>query len=645
MLQFFRNFFSSKIGVVVTLSLVVLMGLAFASGDIASSGAFGGVAGGDRVASVGSDRIGTAELERAATRAVEQLRQENPKLTMKDFLDQGGLDKVLGQMIDLAALRNFGESHGIHISDRLIDSEIAKINDVKGLDGKFSDQAYRAFLAKAGLTDDQLRKQIAASLMARQLLTGADLGAAVPAELTRRYAGIITESRSGQIAMLPSAAFAPKTPPSDAELGAWYKANAADYTRPERRTIRYASFTDAVRKNAPVPTDAEVAARYNASKDQYAASEVRKLSQLILPTEAAAQAVAAEIAAGKTMEASAQAKGLSVAVLDKQTRQSLSGQTSSAVADAAFTAAKGKLVGPLKGPLGWILLRVDGVEGTAGKTLDQARGEIVTALTAEKRRAALTDFSARIEEEFDNGATLTDVAKELGVTLTETAPLTADGQIYGQAGQTAPNLLVPVITTAFSMEEEKKPQLAEVEPGKTFVIYDAGSIQLAAAPPLAEIKAQVQTDFQMAKGAELARQAAKKVEAAVNKGGDMQAAVFALGMALPPVDKLDLPRMQVQAMGEKAPPPVAMLFSIAKGSVKLMAAPQHRGWYVVKAVSVTPGQIAANDPRLGQVRDQFVKITGQEYYEQMIAAMRKDVGAKRNETAIKAVQTRLKGGN
>lgn len=645
MLQFFRNFFSSKIGVAITLSLVVLMGLAFASGDIASSGAFGGVAGGDRVASVGRDRIGTAELERAASRAVEQLRQDNPKLTMKDFLAQGGLDKVLGQLIDLSALRNFGESNGIHIGDRLIDSEIAKINDVKGLDGKFSDQAYRAFLAKAGLTDEQLRNQIAASLMARQLLTSADMGAAVPAELTTRYAGIITESRTGQIAMLPSAAFAPKTPPSEAELGAWYKANAADYTRPERRVIRYASFTDAAIKTVAAPTDAEVAARYNASKDKYAASETRKLSQLILPTEAAARAVAAEIAGGKTMEASASAKGLSVAVLDKQSRESLSGQSSSAVAEAAFSAPKGKLIGPLKGPLGWILLRVDAVEGKAGKSLEQAKGEIVTALTAEERRAALTDFSAKIEDEFDNGATLTDVAKELGLTLSETPPLTADGQIYGQAGQTAPPVLARVIGTAFSMENEKQPQLAEVEAGKTFVIYDAGSIQPAAAPPLAEIKAQVQTDYQLAKGAQVAREAAKKVEAAVKKGGDMQAAIAALGVPLPPVDKLDLPRMQVQAMGEKAPPPVAMLFSIAKGSVKLMAAPQHRGWYVVKAMTVTPGQIAANDPRLGQVRDQFVKITGQEYYEQMIAAMRKDVGAKRNEAAIKAVQTRLKGGN
>lgn len=645
MLQFFRNFFSSKVGVVITLSFVGLMALAFAGGDIASSGAFGGVAGGDRIATVGNDRVSTSELERAATRSVEQLRQEDPTLNMKSFLAQGGLDRVIGQLVDLTALRNFGEKYGIHIGDRLIDSEVAKFAEVKGLDGKFNDQAYRGFLNQRGLTDEQFRSQVAATLMARQLLTSADMGISVPTGLSQRYAGIVTERRVGQIAMLPSAAFAPRTAPNDAELGAWYRANQADYQRPERRVLRYASFTDAVIKGLAAPTDAEVAARYNANKAQYAASEGRKFSQLILPTEAAAKAVAGEIAAGKSMEQAAQPKGLSVAVLDKQTPASLSGQASAAIADAAFKASKGAVVGPLKGPIGWVLLRVDAIEGKAGKSLDQARPEIVAALTTEKRRAALTDYSARIEEEFDNGATLADVAKELGLTLSDTPPLTADGQVFGQPGTTAPALLARVIPTAFAMEGEGQPQLAVVEPGKTFLIYDAAAIQPAAAPPLAEIKAQVLTDFQLAKGAEAAHAAAKKVEAAMRKGADMNAAVAALGMALPPVDKLDLGRQQVQAMADKAPPPVSMLFAIAKGSVKLMAAPQHRGWYVVKAVDVIPGQIAANDPRLGEVKQQFVRVLSQEYYEQLIAAMRKDVGVKRNETAIKAVETRLKGGN
>lgn len=645
MLQFFRNFFQSKLGVIVTLSFVGLMALAFAGGDIASSGAFGGVAGGDRVAKVGSDRVDTSELERAATRMVEQLRQEDPKLTMKDFLSRGGLDRVLGQLVDLAALRNFGENHGIFIGDRLIDSEIAKIPDVKGLDGKFNDQAYRGFLAQRGLSDTQFRDQIAASLMARQLLTSAELGVAVPTGLSQRYAGIVLERRSGQIALLPSTAFAPKAAPSDADLAAWYKANQASYERPERRVIRYATFTDAVIKGLAAPTEAEIAARYNANKAQYAASEARKFSQLILPTEAAAKVVAAEVAGGKTLEASAGAKGLSVATLDQQSREQLSGLTSAAIADAAFKAGKGALVGPLKAPLGWVVLRVDAIEGKAGKSLDLARAEIVTALATEKRRAALTDYSARIEDEFDNGATLADVTKELGLTLTETAPLTADGQVFGKPGETAPPVLARVVQTAFTMESEGQPQLAEVEAGKTFVVFDVGQIMAPAAPPLAEIKAQVQTDYMLAKGAEGAREAAKKIEAALKKGSDMQAAVAALGLALPAVEKIDLPRQEVQAMGERAPPPVAMMFAVPKGAIKLMAAPQRRGWYVVKVTDVIPGQIAPNDPRIAEVKGSFTGILGQEYYQQLIAAMRKDVGVKRNDKAIKAVETRLRGGN
>lgn len=645
MLQFFRNFFQSKVGVIITLSFVGLMALAFAGGDIASSGAFGGVAGGDRVATVGSDRVDTAELERAATRMADQLRQEDPTMTMKGFLARGGLDRVLGQLVDLAALRNFGENHGIFIGSRLIDSEIAKIPDVKGLDGNFNDQAYRGFLAQRGLSDAQLREQIAGTMMARQLLTSAELGVAVPTGLSQRYAGIVLERRTGQIAMLPSTLFAPKALPGDAELGAWYKANQADYQRPERRVLRYASFTDAVIKGLAAPTEAEVAARYNTNKAQYAASETRRFSQLILPTEAAAKAVAAEIGGGKTMEASAGTKGLSVAALNQQSREQLSGLSSAAIADAAFKATKGTMVGPLKAPLGWVLLRVDGIEGKASKTLDQARDEIVTALTAEKRRAALTDYSARIEDEFDNGATLADVAKELGLTLSDTAPLTADGQVFGKPGEMAPAVLARVVKTAFSMEGEGQPQLAEVEPGKTFVVFDAAQIMAAAAPPLAEIKAQLQTDYQLAKGAEGARAAARKIEAAMRKGSDLGAAVAALGLSLPPIEKVDLPRQQVQAMGEKAPPPVSMMFAVPKGAVKLMAAPQRRGWFVVKVIDVIPGQIAANDPRIAEVKGSFVSILGQEYYQQMIAAMRKDVGVKRNDTAIKAVETRLRGGN
>lgn len=643
MLQFFRNFFGSKIGVAVTLGFVVLIGLAFAGGDVASNAGFGGVAGGDRVASVGKARINTSDLERAAANSVEQLRAENPKLTMKSFIAQGGLEQLLDNLIDLSAVRVFAEKHGVFIGDRLIDSEIAKIPAVQGVDGKYSEAAYQTFLSQKRITDEQLRRQVTEAMMARQMLSSAEIGVAAPVESVRRYAAVLAERRVGAIALLPSSAFAPKTPPSDAEIAAWYTAHRSDYVLPERRVVRFATFSDAVVKNVPPPTDAEIAARYEANKAQYAASESRKITQLVLPTDAAAKAVMAELAGGKALEGVASAKGLAAGSLGSVTKQALSAQTSQAVADAAFAAAKGKLVGPLKAPLGWLVLRIDTIEGKPERSLEQVRGELSQQIAVQKRRTAITDFSARIEDEFDNGAALSDVAKELGLTLSATPPLLADGSVFGAQGQKVPPQLAKVVTAAFAMEGEKQPQLAEVEPGKTFMIFDVGALAPSAAPPLAQIKQAVAIDVQLSKGAAAAKAAAQKVENAARKGTELGAAAAGLGLALPPVQKVDMPRMQLQAMGQNVPMPLAVLFSMAKGTVKLVGAPRNQGWFVIQLKDAIPGQVAANDPRLGEFSKSIAQLQASEYAEQLRSAMRAEVGVKRNETAIKAVRNQLQG--
>lgn len=645
MLQIFRNFFGSKLGVAVTLGFLGLISLAFLGGDVASGIGFGGSGGGSRLASVGSARVDPAELQSAAKRQVERLREQYPTIDMRSFIAQGGLDQILDGLIDLAAVGEFGKRSGIYIGDRLIDSEIAKIPRVQGPDGKFSEASYQLFLRQEGLSDRQLRERISGMLMERQLMSSAQFGIGVPSSVAQRYAGVVTERRTGTIIMLPSAAFAPAAAPTDAEVQNWYATHKANYTLPERRVVRYATFDSGIVKSVPAPTEAEIAARYAANKAQYAASESRKVTQLVVPSEAAAKALAADVAGGKTLEAAAGAKGLTPGSLGTVAKGALSNQTSSAAAEAVFAAPRGKVIGPVKAPLGWLLLRVDAVEGKAGKTLDQARAELAAQIATEKQRAALTDFSARIEDEFNNGATFADVAKELNLTIAATAPLTADGSVYGQAGQKAPAILTKVLPTAFLMEGEGQPQLAETEAGKSFIIFDVSTIEPSAPPPMAAIRAQVATDVQLAKGAKAAKLAAEKVQTLIAKGAQPAVAVQQLGVALPPVDRIDLSRQQVQMMAQNTPPPVLLLFSIAKGKTHLMAAPRDRGWFVVTAATVTPGLIAANDPRLGQFGKTIAQTFGTEYGDQLRGAMKQDVGVKRNETAIKAVRTQLGGGN
>jgi peptidyl-prolyl cis-trans isomerase D len=645
MLETFRSFFRSKTGAFISLLVLGLIALAFASADVSNSGGFGGVAGGDRVATVGKERIDTAALNQAATSALENVKQQNPTMSMQAFLAAGGLDKVLDDLISRTAIAAFGRASGIVASDRLVDSEIAKIPAFRGPDGQFSETAFRQAIAQRGLSEKLVRDDLAQGLIARQVLLPAGIGASMPRELGMRYAALLREQRKGAIALLPSAAFAPTAAPSDAVLQKYYTDHRAKFIRPERRVIRYATFGEEAVKAVPPPTEAEIAARYKAQAALYAPLESRRLTQLIVPTEAAAKAVAAEVAAGKSLEAAASTKGLSAAAIGPVAKAAFAGQSSQAVADAAFAAARGALAAPARSGLGWHLLRVDAVEQRAGKTIDQARSELTAQLTEVKRRAALSDLSAKIEDAFDSGSNLADEAKGLGLTLAQTPALTADGAVYANPAERAPPVLARVLQTAFAMERENEPQLAEVDPGKVFVIYDVTDIAASAPAPLAEIKADVTDVWKLAQGYAAAKAAAETVRAAVSKGTPLPAAMASLKRPLPPVQSVDLGRQDLARMGQQPPPALVLLFSMAKKTVKILPAPGDRGLFVVALADIVPAAIDANDPMVAAAQAELGKIAGNEYADQLRRAVAAEVGVTRNAAAIRAVRNQLTGGN
>ena len=644
MLTFFRSFFNSRFGVLITLVFVGLIGIAFALGDVAGT-SFGGFSSGSKVASVGREKISATDLDTQFRGILARLRQRNPQLSIKEFLAQDGLNEVLTYAMDGKAVMQWGEKYGLYVGDRLVDSEIAKDPNLQTPDGKVDNALYRQQLASQGTTDGVFRGEQTQVLMAKLLLTSNSLGLKSPRKVTSRYVAVLTEHRRGAIVTLPPAAFAPTTAPSDAEVTAWYNDHKADYILPERRTIRYLTFTDAAVKDAAAPNDAEIAARYNANKAKYAAADKRKLSQMVLPTEAAARQVLAEVAAGKTLEVAAQTKGLAVAQLGSLTRDAYAGQSSADAANAVFAAPAAKVVGPFKGPLGWLLVRVEAREATPGKTLEQAKPELLKDLTEEKRKIEIASFGEKIEEELDNGATLGDLAKELGLTVSETPPLTANGMIFGQDGIAAPAELARVVPAAFQMDGTGQPQLAEVEAGKTFAIYDVGTIAPAAPPLLATIRARVTEDARIAKGEAAAKAAAEKVQAQIQKGVPVDVAVASLGVALPPVDYVDMDREEVQKKGKNAARPLLMIFAMAKGKVRLMQGGRNHGWYVVTVTEVIPGKVDDKNPQFDGFNKELARQQGEELGDQLRGGFRSELGSTRNEDNIRKLQTQLSGSN
>ena len=642
MIGFFRSMFQSRIGLIVTLGFVALIALAFASSDITGTG-FGGVAGGDRVATVGEDTIGTAELNQAMSNAFNRSREEDPTLTMQRFLAQGALDDVLDSMIDRTALAEFGRAHGLVASDALVGSEIVKIPAFQGPDGKFSESAYRQGLAQQRLDDKAVREDLAQGLVAKQVLVPAAFGASAPIALALRYAQLSRERRTGEIVLIPSASFVPTAPPSEAALAAFYKANRAAYTLPERRTLRFATFGEEAIKNRRGPTEAEIARAYETDRAKYAASETRTVTQVIVPTEAAAKALGAEVRSGKALDAAARAKGL-LPSQAAMTRSQLAAQSSAAVAAAVFAADKGVLVPPAKGALGWHVARVDAITTKAAQSLAEARVAIIAQLDEKLRRDALSDLTAGLEEAFDGGGNLSDSARELGLTLITTAPLTASGEVFAKPGETAPPELAKVLQTAFLMDRENQPQLAEIVPGKTFLVFDVAEIVASAPPQLAQIRARVAADWAKAQGATKARAAADKAIAALAKGGSMEAALAASGTSGTNRQAIDLGRQELIQQG-RVLPPLALLFSMAERTAKKLEAPGRDGWFVIRLADIEPGKVEPGDPALPALVRELGGLAGREYADQLRTAMRREVGSEKNAAAVRAVRSRLTGGN
>lgn len=644
MLGIFRTMLKSKVGAALALGLLILIAIAFASGDIAGIGSSSGIGGASSVATVGDEDIEAPQLAQSANAALERVRREQPTATMKLMVAQGGVDQVLEDLIDRMALFVFGRHNGVVAGDRLIDSEIAQIPGFMGVDGKFSQETFRQALAQQGLSESVLREDIAQGLVSQQLLVPAQYGAVMPRYTAQRYASLLGESRTGTIAAFPSTAFLPTKDPSAAELQAFYKTHINEFIRPERRVIRYATFGEDAVGAPPAPTDAEIKARYDANKALYAAQDKRRITQLIVPTEAAAKAIVAEVDGGKSLEVAAREKGLSAANLEFFSREELSGQFSPAVADAVFAAQTGKLAAPRRSPLGWHVIRVEEVQQKPERPLAEVRDELVSQIGQEKRRAAFTDKLAGIEDQFANGAGLAEVAKGLGVQVQTTAPLTADGQVYLKPGEKAPEALAPVLKNAFSMEQEE-PQVAEVERGKTFMIYDVSDIVASAPAPLNEIRDDVRAAWAIDKGSQAAKAAALRVQAEVRKGTPLAKAVASVGKTLPPIQPVTMSRPTLTAAlrsGRQVPPPVSLLFHMAENTVKVQSAAQERGWFVVSLSKIEPAKVESNELVATTQRELGGQL-GQAYADALGKAIRKDVGVEKHEKAIKAVRDQLAG--
>ena len=639
MLNNFRKFSSSRVGSIVLGLFALAVFASFALADISGNGGKFGASSGVLV-TAGDEQVTERDFSTGMERLLAAARQQNPEATYASIARE--TPELLDQLVSDAAIKSFARDENLLISKKLIDAEIASLPQTRGLDGKFSEAAYAQFLAQQRLTDAAVRRLFEGDLSRRLLLGPAAANPRVPVGVATTYASMLLEQRRGDMVFVDTSKYRAGLTPTAADLQSYYAQNKGRYTVPEQRVLRIARIGPEQVANV-APTDADIAAYYKANAATYGGRETRVISQAVVPTKAAADAIVARARGGATFAAATAPAGFTAEDISvgPQTRQQFTALAGDKVADAAFSAAAGTVVGPIQSDLGWHVVRIDAVRGEPGRTLAQARDEIVAKLSAEKRKEALLNLVAKVEEAIEDGASIADAAKDNGLTLTETPLITAAGIDRANPAYRFPAAEAPALKDGFELTSDDDPVVETLPNDAGYLLIGVGRVVPAAPAPLAEIRERVAGDWIAKQASDRARAVAAQIAAKVARGTPLAEAARAGGPGVSPVQPFGARRIQLSQVPPALAAPMRILFSLSAGKSRMVADPRGAGYFVVRAGSITPGNAATQPGLITQVQASFQETKAQELAEQFVDAVRQDVGIKRNEKAIAAARARL----
>jgi peptidyl-prolyl cis-trans isomerase D len=627
------------------LALVAIVVTGFGTGGGGGLGALGGGSAsptGDQLATVDGEAITAAAASDELNKSFQLLRQRLPNADMAEYLRQGGYEGAVTALINFAAMRHYGEARGLVVTRQMVDRFLVNLPVFHNAGGQFDPAIFQQFLQVRGINERVLRDDIARDLMRQQLLDPVRQGARVPQSVARFYAVARLERRRGAIGMVPIGAVAAGINPSDAEIARHYARNRTQYTVPERRVIKYAVIGPE-QAQAAAPTEAEIQAVYR-NTPRYQSGQVRTLFSIVFLGQSEANAFAQRVRGGTSFMEAARAAGRSEAdVRLPDIRQTdFTNRTSADVAGQAFRAEQGTLIGPVRSPLGWHVVRVETV--SAGRPLDAVRGDIVRELERRKRTAAVLALASRLEEQLSAGASFEEVARAARLTIVTTPPITSEGLLVNGQAWAVPAELRPLLGATFEVDAENpEPFVAAIQENARYALIAVDRAEPAMVPPLAQVRAQVRFSLVRDQASARARQVANAIAARIN-AGIAPARAFAEALpGLPAPEQIDLRRQDIMRTDRQAPPPLVAFFRMRPGTTEVAPLPNNGGWYVIAVQQSVRGDIASAPQALGPTQQELQETAGGELELQFMRAMVLRANVQRNEAAIRAERQRLSG--
>lgn len=337
--------------------------------------------------------------------------------------------------------------------------------------------------------------------------------------------------------------------PTDAQLEAYFKKNAAQYAQavPEERTIQYFAFTpDQVPGGVVQPTQQQIQQYYSEHQSDYQVPEQAKSRHILIAVQAGSdgkvdpQADAAAKAKAemvlKLLKAGGNWDELAKKYSDDPGSKNQGGELGFAqkgrMVPAFDTAIFSQPIGEIdivKSQFGYHVVQVEGRTTAHTQALSEVLPTIQATLIRQMSAQAQQNYAEKLTSEaIKNGLAKTAAAH--GLQVQTTPPVAEQGVISALPDGSQ------LLAKAFQVKKGDPPQSAPT--GEGYAVFQVTDVTPAHAPSFADWKSHVLDDYRAEQTPALLRQKTAELASQAKATGDLKKAAQAVGAKLETSDEV-----------------------------------------------------------------------------------------------------------
>ena len=587
--------------------------------------------GGDTVvAEVGGSEISATDYD---TQLRSQMRAFSAQTQNQITMDQAkaiGLDRnVLDQVISRAALDEEADHLGLTASQQSVVTQIQTDPNFRGADGAFDPTLLARALQDNSLSEEAFVAATRKDIARQELLDAVTDGMTAPPGLTRILYDFVNETRTPEYLVITPEEAGPVPQPTEADLVAYHKAHATQFSSPEYRAFDYVQIgPDQVSDEIQV-SDADLKAQYDAHRNDYVKPEQREVQQIAFPSKEAADAAGAKIKTAADFTAAARERGLKDEDLKLGTFAS--GGLDPKLSAAVFAVPEGGVTPPVQGPFGWVILRAAKVIPGENKSFDQVKDQIKADLVKARAGAKVTDIANAFEDSRGSGTPLAEAAMKQGLMVHHIAAVDRQGMTPEKADADIPKQ-PQFLDQVFRTETGEESDLFQSQDGQYFAVRVTG-VTPPAVKPLDSVREEVKAGFAADIRSKLLQAKVQRLAEQAKKSGSLADAGKSLGH--PPVRGMPLKRGEMNDVFSMNL--MAQLFSVPPETIITGPTGKGNGYVIARVVSVDHPKPDLSSAEYTNFRRGAAQQLSETTVDSLAAAARKREGVNIHQATLQRV--------